>query len=137
MATFSPVSIAFLALRKMEVAILIYVFSWLVVALGAGPDLVGQGLRTLELCVDNLTADYLDPIMAPIMDDLMTALFEHLKPQPYQHFHSHTTMRILGKLGGRSRKFLNAPPELVYRISTDDEPSFEASHDNDLHFHLI
>lgn len=98
----------------------------LVVALGAGPDLVGQGLRTLELCVDNLTADYLDPIMAPIMDDLMTALFEHLKPQPYQHFHSHTTMRILGKLGGRSRKFLNKPPELEYRISTDDEPSFEA-----------
>ncbi|KAK5071536.1 transcription-associated protein 1 [Lithohypha guttulata] len=98
----------------------------LVVALGAGPDLVGQGLRTLELCVDNLTADYLDPIMAPIMDDLMTALFEHLKPQPYQHFHSHTTMRILGKLGGRSRKFLNRPPELNYRIATDDEPSFNA-----------
>lgn len=98
----------------------------LVVALGAGPDLVGQGLRTLELCVDNLTADYLDPIMAPIMDDLMTALFEHLKPQPYQHFHSHTTMRILGKLGGRSRKFLSAPPELNYRITTDDEPSFDA-----------
>ncbi|KAJ9663860.1 transcription-associated protein 1 [Neophaeococcomyces mojaviensis] len=98
----------------------------LVVALGAGPDLVGQGLRTLELCVDNLTADYLDPIMAPIMDDLMTALFEHLKPQPYQHFHSHTTMRILGKLGGRSRKFLNTPPELTYRITTDDEPSFDA-----------
>ncbi|EXJ93628.1 transformation/transcription domain-associated protein [Capronia coronata CBS 617.96] len=97
----------------------------LVVALRAGPDLVGQGLRTLELCVDNLTADYLDPIMAPIMDDLMTALFEHLKPQPYQHFHSHTTMRILGKLGGRNRKFLNHPHHLTYRRYTDDEPSFD------------
>lgn len=97
----------------------------LVVALRAGPDLVGQGLRTLELCVDNLTADYLDPIMAPIMDDLMTALFEHLKPQPYQHFHSHTTMRILGKLGGRNRKFLNHPQQLAYRRYTDDEPSFD------------
>ncbi|KIX99466.1 uncharacterized protein Z520_05042 [Fonsecaea multimorphosa CBS 102226] len=97
----------------------------LVVALRAGPDLVGQGLRTLELCVDNLTADYLDPIMAPIMDDLMTALFEHLKPQPYQHFHSHTTMRILGKLGGRNRKFLNHPHRLSYRRYTDDEPSFD------------
>ena len=97
----------------------------LVVALRAGPDLVGQGLRTLELCVDNLTADYLDPIMAPIMDDLMTALFEHLKPQPYQHFHSHTTMRILGKLGGRNRKFLNHPHQLSPRSSTDDEPSFD------------
>lgn len=97
----------------------------LVVALRAGPDLVGQGLRTLELCVDNLTADYLDPIMAPIMDELMTALFEHLKPQPYQHFHSHTTMRILGKLGGRNRKFLNHPHQLSYRRYTDDEPSFD------------
>ncbi|KEF63414.1 transformation/transcription domain-associated protein [Exophiala aquamarina CBS 119918] len=97
----------------------------LVVALRAGPDLVGQGLRTLELCVDNLTADYLDPIMAPIMDDLMTALFEHLKPQPYQHFHSHTTMRILGKLGGRNRKFLNHPHQLSFRRYTDDVPSFD------------
>lgn len=97
----------------------------LVVALRAGPDLVSQGLRTLELCVDNLTADYLDPIMAPIMDDLMTALFEHLKPQPYQHFHSHTTMRILGKLGGRNRKFLNHPHHLSHRDCTDDEPSFD------------
>ncbi|KIV86517.1 hypothetical protein, variant [Exophiala sideris] len=97
----------------------------LVVALRAGPDLVGQGLRTLELCVDNLTADYLDPIMAPIMDELMTALFEHLKPQPYQHFHSHTTMRILGKLGGRNRKFLNHPHQLTFRRYTDDEPSFD------------
>jgi len=97
----------------------------LVVALRAGPDLVGQGLRTLELCVDNLTADYLDPIMAPIMDDLMTALFEHLKPQPYQHFHSHTTMRILGKLGGRNRKYLNHPHQLSFRRYTDDDPSFD------------
>ena len=97
----------------------------LVVALRAGPDLVSQGLRTLELCVDNLTADYLDPIMAPIMDDLMTALFEHLKPQPYQHFHSHTTMRILGKLGGRNRKFLNHPHHLAHQDCTDDDPSFD------------
>ena len=97
----------------------------LVVALRAGSDLVGQGLRTLELCVDNLTADYLDPIMAPIMDDLMTALFEHLRPLPYSHFHAHTTMRILGKLGGRNRRFLNHPHSLNYKPYADDDPSFD------------
>jgi transformation/transcription domain-associated protein len=97
----------------------------LVVALRAGSDLVGQGLRTLELCVDNLTADYLDPIMAPIMDELMTALWDHLRPNPYSHFHAHTTMRILGKLGGRNRKFLTHPPQLTYRTYSDDEPSFD------------
>ncbi|KAL3477677.1 hypothetical protein BJX99DRAFT_257277 [Aspergillus californicus] len=102
-----------------------YLMRPIVVALRAESDLVGQGLRTLELCVDNLTADYLDPIMAPIMDELMTALFDHLRPHPYNHFHAHTTMRILGKLGGRNRKFLSHPPELTFEQYADDSPSFD------------
>ena len=102
-----------------------YLMRPIVVALRADSDLVGQGLRTLELCVDNLTADYLDPIMAPIMDDLMSALWDHLRPHPYNHFHAHTTMRILGKLGGRNRKFLNHPPPLSFQQFADDIPSFD------------
>ncbi|KAK7561566.1 hypothetical protein IWX47DRAFT_824151 [Phyllosticta citricarpa] len=102
-----------------------YLMRPLVVALRAGSDLVGQGLRTLELCVDNLTADYLDPIMAPVIDELMQGLWEHLKPAPYSHFHAHTTMRILGKLGGRNRKFLHAPPELDFKPYADDEASYD------------
>jgi transformation/transcription domain-associated protein len=97
----------------------------LVVALRAGTELVGQGLRTLELCVDNLTADYLDPIMAPVIDDLMTALFEHLKPHPYSHFHAHTTMRILGKLGGRNRKFMTDALPVTFQQYVDDRSSFD------------
>ena len=97
----------------------------LVVALRAGTELVGQGLRTLELCVDNLTADYLDPIMAPVIDELMTALFDHLKPHPYSHFHAHTTMRILGKLGGRNRKFMTSAVPLTYQTYADDPASFD------------
>ena len=102
-----------------------YLMRPLVIALRAGSDLVGQGLRTLELCVDNLTAEYLDPIMAPVIDELMTALWDHLRPNPYSHFHAHTTMRILGKLGGRNRKFLNGPPELSFRRFADDECSVD------------
>ncbi|MCJ1286042.1 hypothetical protein MMC26_005384 [Xylographa opegraphella] len=102
-----------------------YLMRPLVVALRADSDLVGQGLRTLELCVDNLTADYLDPIMAPVIDDLMSALWDHLRPSPYNHFHSHSTMRILGKLGGRNRKFLNGPPNLNFRQFSDDECSID------------
>ncbi|KAI1870649.1 uncharacterized protein JN550_005192 [Neoarthrinium moseri] len=97
----------------------------LVVALRAGTDLVGQGLRTLELCVDNLTADYLDPIMAPVIEELMNALFEHLKPHPYSHFHAHTTMRILGKLGGRNRKFMTDALPVTYQRYADDPASFD------------
>ncbi|KAF2229771.1 hypothetical protein EV356DRAFT_580549 [Viridothelium virens] len=102
-----------------------YLMRPLVVALGAGTELVAQGLRTLELCVDNLTADYLDPIMAPVIDELMAALWRHLRPAPYTHFHAHTTMRILGKLGGRNRKFLNRPPPLDYKEYADDECSID------------
>lgn len=102
-----------------------YLMRPLVVALRAGSELIAQGLRTLELCVDNLTADYLDPIMAPVIDELMSALWDHLKPNPYSHFHAHTTMRILGKLGGRNRKFLNSPPELQYKPYADDEASVD------------
>lgn len=102
-----------------------YLMRPLVVALRAGSDLVGQGLRTLELCVDNLTADYLDPIMAPVIDELMTALFDHLRPTPYSHFHAHTTMRILGKLGGRNRKFMTGAPGLTFQPHSDDLTSFD------------
>lgn len=97
-----------------------YLMKPLVLALRAGSELVGQGLRTLELCVDNLTADYLDPIMSPVIDELMTALWAHLRPSPYSHFHAHTTMRILGKLGGRNRKFLDGPAVLEYQHYSDD-----------------
>lgn len=100
-----------------------YLMKPLVVALQAGHELVTKGLKTLELCVDNLTPDYLDPITAPYIDDLMSALWEHLKPLPYNHFHSHTTMRILGKLGGRNRKFITRPPELDYKTYSDDASS--------------
>ncbi|KAL1304180.1 hypothetical protein AAFC00_000604 [Neodothiora populina] len=102
-----------------------YLMRPLVVALRAGSELIAQGLRTLELCVDNLTADYLDPIIAPVIDELMSALWDHLKPQPYSHFHAHTTMRILGKLGGRNRKFLIQPPPLDYKPYSDDEASYD------------
>ncbi|KAL8351867.1 hypothetical protein RB601_002265 [Gaeumannomyces tritici] len=102
-----------------------YLMRPLVVALRAGTELVGQGLRTLELCVDNLTADYLDPIMAPVIDDLMTALFEHLKPHPYSHFHAHTTMRILGKLGGRNRKFMTDALPVTFQQYVDDRSSID------------
>ena len=97
----------------------------LVFALGGGPELVSQGLRTLELCVDNLTGEYLDPIMEPVMPELMAALWAHLRSSPYSHYHAHTTMRILGKLGGRNRRYLTQPPSLEFRAYADAAPSMD------------
>ncbi|KAK3679879.1 transcription-associated protein 1 [Recurvomyces mirabilis] len=100
-------------------------------------ELTAQGLRTLELCVDNLTADYLDPIMSPYMEEIMGSLWRMLRPSLTTtagpglpsvvtgHQQSHTAVRILGKLGGRNRKFLTGPPALEWRGYADDEASVD------------
>ena len=61
----------------------------LVYALNGSQELVSQGLRTFELCVDNLTAEYFDPMIEPVIDEIMAALWKHLEPVPYHHQHSH------------------------------------------------
>lgn len=91
-----------------------YLMRPLVHALQAGSELVSQGLRTLELCVDNLTQEFLNPLFAPVIDEVMTGLWKLLRPLPFNHQHAHTTMRILGKIGGRNRKGFS-PPKLEWK----------------------
>lgn len=90
----------------------------LVLSLQAGTDLISQGLRTLELCVDNLTPEFLNPLLAPIQQEMNTALWRLLRPLPFNHHHAHTTVRILGKIGGRNRKNLG-PPAMEWKNVTD------------------
>ncbi|KAJ2889006.1 transcription-associated protein 1, partial [Coemansia asiatica] len=78
----------------------------LVFALESGPELVSQGLRTLELCIDNLTREFLDPILTPVMDDIMSSLWLHLRLPASASTHAPVAARILGKLGGRNRHML-------------------------------
>ena len=89
-----------------------YLMRPLVYSLQGYPELIAQGLRTLELCIDNLTPEYFDPIIEPVVEDVTQALFKILKPQPFNHTLSHTAVRILGKLGGRNRRFLKPPSDL-------------------------
>lgn len=93
----------------------------LVLSLQAGPDLVSQGLRTLELCVDNLTPEFLNPLMAPVQQEINQALWKLLRPIPFNHHHAHTTVRILGKIGGRNRKTLGPPALSWKRVSEPAE----------------
>jgi transformation/transcription domain-associated protein len=93
---------------------LTYLMRPLALALRGTPELVSQGLRTLELCIDNLTPDFLDPTLNTVLRELMEALHSHLKPLPASHHHAHTTIRILGKLGGRNRRLLYKEPALEY-----------------------
>ncbi|GAA6030453.1 hypothetical protein JCM8097_009114 [Rhodosporidiobolus ruineniae] len=91
-----------------------YLMRPLVHALQASSELVSQGLRTLELCVDNLTQEFLNPLFAPVIDEVMVGLWKLLRPLPFNHQHAHTTMRILGKIGGRNRKGFD-PPKLEWK----------------------
>lgn len=89
-----------------------YLMKPLVYALQGYPELISQGLRTLELCIDNLTAEYFDPIIEPVVDDVIKSLFKLLQPQPFSHTTSHTVVKILGKLGGRNRKYIKPAHDL-------------------------
>ncbi|KAJ2497905.1 transcription-associated protein 1 [Coemansia sp. RSA 1972] len=93
----------------------------LVFALESGPELVSQGLRTLELCIDNLTREFLDPILTPVMDDIMTSLWLHLQLPSSASTHAPVAARILGKLGGRNRHML------LTRFPTDDSEQSSTS----------
>ncbi|CAO3646013.1 unnamed protein product [Mucor fragilis] len=106
-----------------------YLMRPLVIALQADHELVTQGLRTMELCNDNLNPEFLDQIMAPVMEELMAALWRHLRPLPYSQQHSHVAMRILGKLGGRNRRMLNRPPQLDYDKRVESGVSVEIMFD--------
>ncbi|KAH9943440.1 atypical/PIKK/TRRAP protein kinase [Epithele typhae] len=86
----------------------------LVMALKGTPELINQGLRTLELCIDNLTSDFLDPTLNGVLRELMEALHDLLKPLPANHHQAHITIRILGKLGGRNRKLLEKEPSFKF-----------------------
>ena len=101
-----------------------YLMKPLVLALRGGPELVAQGLRTLELCIDNLTPDFLDPTLNTVLRELMEALQSHLKPLPANHLNAHTTLRILGKLGGRNRRLLEKDLELNYHHISDPAQVF-------------
>lgn len=86
----------------------------LVLSLKSETELVNQGLRTLELCVDNLTQDFLEPILAPVLPDLLNALWGLLRNNQINHTQAQFALRILGKFGGRGRRFLKYPLNLKY-----------------------
>ncbi|XP_048245320.1 transformation/transcription domain-associated protein-like isoform X4 [Haliotis rufescens] len=84
----------------------------LVSALNGSQTLVSQGLRTLELCVDNLQPDFLYDHIQPVRAELMQALWRTLR-NPQDNI-AHVAFRVLGKFGGGNRKMLREPQRLQY-----------------------
>ncbi|CAG9462087.1 unnamed protein product [Pedinophyceae sp. YPF-701] len=79
--------------------------------------LLTQGLKALELWIDNVNPDYLDPQMVPHHAELVTTLHQML--QPGQVNFSAKALQILGKLGGRNRRVCGEPYALDYRKYPD------------------
>ncbi|XP_065219244.1 transformation/transcription domain-associated protein isoform X2 [Planococcus citri] len=93
----------------------------LVSAFNGSPTLISQGLRTLELCVDNLQPDFLYDHIQPVRADLMQALWRSLHNTTDQV--AHVAFRVLGKLGGGNRKMMNEPQRLDYQSNRTNNPS--------------
>ncbi|CAO2831293.1 unnamed protein product [Amaranthus hypochondriacus] len=100
----------------------------LVLCLKASDELVSLGLRTLEFWIDSLNPDFLEPSMANVMSEVILALWSHLRPAP--HPWGGKCLQLLGKLGGRNRRFLKEPlaleckenPEHGIRVILTFEP---------------
>ena len=85
----------------------------LVSALNGSQTLVSQGLRTLELCVDNLQPDFLYEHIQPVRAELMQALWKTLRNP--NDTTSQSAFRVLGKFGGGNRKMMIEPQKLEYQ----------------------
>uniref|UniRef100_A0A3B4BVC3 Transformation/transcription domain associated protein n=1 Tax=Pygocentrus nattereri TaxID=42514 RepID=A0A3B4BVC3_PYGNA len=95
----------------------------LVSALNGSQTLVSQGLRTLELCVDNLQPDFLYDHIQPVRAELMQALWRTLR-NPAETI-SHVAYRVLGKFGGSNRKMLKESQRLQYVVTEVQGPSIK------------
>uniref|UniRef100_A0A8C6M1A9 Transformation/transcription domain-associated protein n=1 Tax=Nothobranchius furzeri TaxID=105023 RepID=A0A8C6M1A9_NOTFU len=95
----------------------------LVSALNGSQTLVSQGLRTLELCVDNLQPDFLYDHIQPVRAELMQALWRTLR-NPAESI-SHVAYRVLGKFGGSNRKMLKESQRLHYVVTEVQGPSIK------------
>ncbi|XP_063838916.1 transcription-associated protein 1 [Ostrinia nubilalis] len=94
----------------------------LVSALNGSHTLISQGLRTLELCVDNLQPDFLYEHIQPVRADLMQALWRTLQNNEVARI----AFRVLGKFGGGNRKMMIEPQSLEYRETDAPPPAVQA-----------
>ena len=94
----------------------------LVSALNGSPTLVSQGLRTLELCVENLQPDFLYDNIQPVRTDLIQGLWNTLR-SPNETI-AQAAYRVLGKLGGSNRKMIVEPQKLKYNTNTSNCKEF-------------
>eukprot|EP00899_Mesostigma_viride_P026573 jgi/Mesvir1/70/Mv13673-RA.2 len=85
----------------------------LAAAIRGSDALVALALRTFEFWVDSLNPEFLEPAIADQMAPLVLGLWSHLLPPPYPF--GAKSLQLLGKLGGRNRRFFRDPLPLEYK----------------------
>ncbi|WKX92957.1 hypothetical protein Q1695_010745 [Nippostrongylus brasiliensis] len=113
----------------------------LVCALNGGPNLVQQGLRTLELCVDNLQPDFLFDNFSPVRGGMMQGLYK-IVGESAEPLSVATAVRVLGKFGGANRNMFTEPPNLKSHPKGDLPPftvrvAFDRSNSSQPYFSTI
>ena len=73
-------------------------------ALQGSERLVGVALKVLDTWVDSFNPEFIERSMAGVIKQLMIQLWAHIQPPPYPF--GLKVAEVLGKLGGRSRRWL-------------------------------
>ncbi|GFR40173.1 hypothetical protein Agub_g730, partial [Astrephomene gubernaculifera] len=85
----------------------------LTMAIRHGPEELSlAAVKTLEVWVDNLNPEFLEPAMQEVIADLMHGLWALLK---FNNPLATKALALLGKMGGLNRRWLKEPTPLEYR----------------------
>lgn len=87
-------------------------------AMQGAPNSVSQGLRTLELSIDNMQNDFLYEQLEPVKKELMKALWNIMMTGNSQMQIS--ALRFLGKISSHALKSIREPQQLHPRTMEDD-----------------
>jgi hypothetical protein len=82
-------------------------------ALNGSDRSVHIALRVLDVWVDSFNPEFIERSMAAVIRPLMTALWSHIRPAP--HPFGSKVADMLGKMGGRSRRWLGEGTDVEYK----------------------
>lgn len=82
-------------------------------ALNGSDRSVHIALRVLEVWVESFNPEFIERSMAAVIRPLMAALWNHIRPPPYPF--GAKVAEMLGKMGGRSRRWLGEGASVDYK----------------------
>ena len=93
----------------------------LVIALNGDDELIATGISTLDYWIDSLNPDFLEQAMVDAEAEVMSTLWSLLQigVDGAPTMHGIKALQLLGKFGGRSRRFLQKPLCLDHKAGSE------------------